>query len=206
MREVLGIWLVWRHGAYEASAENGKFVFKSVIRPYEYGRKEEMKFKRAFGERYFGDKRFLIGVEDKYVTRILRECAGKSEEEVVGICKVYKDRREERRAEAAQKWEKWQKLREKFDGVVIGIDSRIDVYGAGFSVRVLFGSDVTFEGKRKFLSENRIEFVAWVMHELAESKSAARRIGDMKFYRPVEIVNLRGHEVEVKFEVKREVA
>ena len=44
------------------------------------------------------------------------------------------------------------------------------------------------------------------MHELAESKSVRRKIGDMRFYRPVEIINLRANEVEVKFEPKKEVA
>jgi len=170
------------------------------------GYDERIAFKKAFGARYFGSESFLIGVADSYLDRVICLCIGKSEEEVVDICGWYRKKREERKAIEREKAEKWEGLREKFDGIVIGLDSKIDVYGDGFSVRVLFGSDVSFGGKKKFLAENRIEFVKWVIHELSESKNAMRRIGDMRFYRPVEIINLRAQEVEVKFEVKKEVA
>ena len=172
----------------------------------EYGYKNAIHFKKAFGARYFGDEMWLIGVDSDFMKKVLFECADKTEEEVVDVCGKYREKREERKSKEARNWEKWQKLREKFDGVVIGIDSKIDVWDAGFSVRVLFGSDVTFAAKREFLKEHRVEFVKWVMHEVAGSRSAMRKVGDMAFYRPVEIVNLRGHEVEVKFEVKKEVA
>lgn len=170
-----------------------------------YGR-GPVEFKRAFGERYFGDCSFLVGVDGEYVDRILRECDGKTEDEVVKVCEKYRAMRNERKTEREKETEKWRKLREKFDGVVIGLDSKIDVYDAGFTVRVLFGSDIAFAGKKKFVAENRTEFLKWVMHELSESKRAMRKIGDMRYYRPVEIVVLRSSEVEVKFEVKKEVA
>ena len=136
----------------------------------------------------------------------LFEADGKTVEEVCEIAQKRVEAREARNAEYYEKRRRWKKLREKFDGVVIGIDSKIDVYDVGFSVRVLFGSDITFAGKKKFLAENRVEFVKWVMHELTENKAARRKIGDIRFYKPVEIINLRAREVEVKFEVKGEVA
>ena len=198
----LGAWSGGLGGDCLVYVENG--VLR--VRPTRNAWGERTAFKRAFGARFFGDESFLVGLDGEFVGRLLRECDGKSEEEVLAICDGYKEKREERRTREALAWEKWQKLRERFDGVVIGIDSKIDVYGAGFSVRVLFGSDVSFGGKKKFLAENKVEFVRWVMHELSESKSAMRKIGDMRFYRLVEIVNLRANEVEVKFEVKKEVA
>lgn len=167
---------------------------------------DRIAFKRNFSARYFGSERFLMEVTDGFIDRVICLCIGKSEEDVVDICGWYRKKREERKAIEREKAEKWERLREKFDGVVIGIDSKIDVYETGFSVRVLFGSDVGFIGKKKFLAENRVEFMRWVIHELSESKNAMRRIGDMRFYRPVEIVNLRAQEVEVKFEIKKEVA
>ena len=205
--EWIGYWNGWRRDryfAYEVKIEDGVFKVECQFnkRGYNFGHEDELDFKRAFGVRFFGDSEFLIGVYNDYVTNFLFRCNGKSEDEVMRICADHRKAREAKRAEVAEKREKWSELREKFDGVVIGVDGKIDVYGNGFSVRVLFSSDVTFEGRKRFLSENKVEFVRWVMHEIGQSKAMARRIGDMRYYRPVEIINLRAHEVEVKFEVK----
>jgi len=202
--ECIGYWDGgYRIGSYAVCLDNGIMFVKR-----DYSRNawaDRIDFKREFGKRYFGDPEFLIGTNNEYVSGILFECDGKDEDGVREVIRKYKDRREGYRTSEYRKRKEWEKLREKFDGIVIGIDSKIDVYGSGFSVRVLFGSDVSFGGKKKFLAENRIEFVRWVIHELSESKSAMKKIGDMRFYRPVEIINLRAQEVEVKFEIKEVV-
>ena len=201
MREYIGNWDGgYRVGTCEVYIDNGILIVKDCYVRNSWG--QRMDFKREFGERYFGDSEFLIGTTADYVTRILRECNGKDEDGVKEVIKKYKEKRETYRSFEYKRQKDWEKLRDRFDGVVIGVDSQMDVYETGFSVRVLFGSDVSFGGRKRFLAENKIEFVKWVMNEISRSKVMTRRIGDMKFYRPVEIVNLRAHEVEVKFEVK----
>ena len=205
MRELIGYWDGgYRIGSYVIFLDHGVMhVEKEYVRN---AWAERMEFKREFGKKYFGDPKFLIGTCNDYVSGILFECDGKDENGVYEVIKKYKDKREGNRTSEYRKQKEWEKLREKFDGIVIGVDSQIDVYESGFSVRVLFSSDVTFGGRKQLLAEKKIEFVKWVMQEIRNSKVMTRRIGDMKFYKPVEIINLRAHEVEVKFEVKKEVA
>ena len=189
------------------------FFFEDGVFGYEYdihsrrrlSYRDKMDFKRAIGGRLFGDTEYLIGLTDDFMDRVIKECVGKTEEEIARVTGRYRTYREIRRAERDKGFEKWAELREKFGGVVIGIDSEIDVYDVGFSCRVLFNTDLSFSERGKFLRENRVEFVRWVMSEISDSKGIKRKIGDIRFYRPVEMVNLRMNEVEVKFEVKKEV-
>ena len=204
MRELIGYWEGgYRLGSYEVYIQNGKLSLEKK-KPFTWY--NNIGFKRDFGNLLFGDKEFLVGTSTEFVHKILLECNGKDKKGIEEIAKKYKDKREANRTSDFRKQKEWEKLRDKFDGIVIGVDSQIDVYESGFSVRVLFSSDVTFGGRKQFLFENKIEFVKWVMREIENSKVMTRRIGDMKFYKPVEIINLRVHEVEVKFEVKNEVA
>ena len=165
----------------------------------------ETRCKRELGKRYFGDERFLIGVRSDLVTRIIREFNGKSEDEVMEIAKRYIDKREEHRTKELESLQKWERLRKKFGGLVIGTEKKVDVYENGFSVRVLFNSNMTFDDRMSFIKENKCAFMKWIMKEVSENKIAIRKIGDIRFYKPVEIINLRANEVEVKFEVKRNI-
>ena len=135
----------------------------------------------------------------------MRECCGKSVEEAKEIARRYAGKRYERKAKEEEGQAKWEALRKKFSGYVIGLDHEADVFDAGFSVRVLFRPSSSFAERRAFLKENRIEFVRWVVHECGNDYWIKKRIGDIRFYKPVEMVALRAPEVEVKFEVKREV-
>lgn len=211
MREVIGCWPVVKRGRngcfagfddYEVSLEDGVLT----LRPCGDAWGARIAFKRAFGERYFGDSEFLVGCIGEYVDKILFSCVGKRDSEIREVVQKYVDYRKENRTKDDLEREQWEILKEKFDGAVIGLDKKIDVYETGFSVRVLFSSDMTFAGKAKFLRENRAEFIKWTMREIFKSARIMSKIGSMKFYRPVEIVNLRAQEVEVKFEVKKEVA
>ena len=204
VREELGIWCVYRYGYRHVYVEDG--ILHSVKDDEVWRRRVTrntlLDFKRAFADKFIGDRKFLIGLKDEFVDSILLWSDGKTVEEITEYCDQFKKARENRKTREAEAARKWKQLREQFDGVVIGIDSQIDVFETGFSIRVLFGSDVGFIGRRKFLAENKMKFLRWVIHELSESKSAKRKIGDVRFYKPVEIVNLRANEVEVKFEVK----
>ena len=209
--ERIGYWYGWGHGSclYDVSVDNGVLKVGYEFdrnKVYSHGHSDQLKFKREIGARYFGDPEYLIGVYEEWVTEFLVKYNGKNKEEAMAFCDAFRTVRDERRAKREAERKRWAETREKFDGFVIGIDSKIDIYESGFSVRVLFGSDVSFFGKKKFLAENKVEFLRWVIHELSESKNAMKKVGDMRFYRPVEIVNLRAQEVEVKFEIKKEVA
>ena len=182
--------------------ENGVFEydfdFKSGAETYE----ERLRFKRSMGRVLAGDSEFFVGVTDGFMNQVIKDCIGKTEDEIKGVIGKHVAYREARRADRRSEEEKWNDLREKFSGIVIGVSKDIDIYDSGFSVRVLFRSDVGFNERKKFLVENRTEFVRWVMQELADGRWARKMIGDIRFYKPVEMVNLRIPEVDMKFEIK----
>ena len=198
MREVIGTW-GWPHRVL-VFVEDGSLHLKHRVGDYE----KVTEFKRKFGERFGGDSEFWIGIDYDSFYWFLCGCDGLSESDVLAKVGQRKAKRDARRADNEKKAADWEELKKRFDGYVIGIDKSIDVYGSGFSVRVVFSSDVSFQERAKFLRENRAEFVRWVMKEISESKKITNRIGSIKFYKPVEIVNLRAREVEIKFEVKKE--
>lgn len=211
MREVIGCWPVIKRGRngcfagyqdYEIVIDDGVMVLIPSYGAWE----RRVDFKRAFGKRFFGDSEFLIGCIGEFVDKIILECDGKDLDGVHKVAEKYLAKRREKRTRDFSEKAKWSELKDRFDGVVIGIDKNIDVYGTGFSVRVVFSSDVSFKDRAAFLKENRADFVRWVMKEISDSKKIVGKIGDIRFYKPVEIVNLRAHEVEVKFEVKEGVA
>lgn len=150
----------------------------------------------------FGDERYLDRVGYDNVRKLKARCEGKSAEEVARIAQKVVETRIGRRDEERVKAAKWADLKGRFGGLVIGIDRDLDVFETGFSVRVLFRSDVGFEERGAFLREDRKMFLLWLMEEIMRDYVASRRIGDIRFYKPVEIINMRGPEVEVKFEVK----
>lgn len=211
MREVIGYWPVIKRGRngcfagyqdYEIVIDDGVMFLVPSYGAWE----RRVDFKRAFGQRFFGDSEFLIGCLGEFVDKIILECDGKDLDGVHKVAEKYVMLREQKRTRDFSEKKRWEVLRDKFDGAVIGLDKTVDVYNTGFSVRVLFSSEMTFAGKSRFLKENRIEFAKWVMAEIEKSKTITGKIGSIKFYKPVEIVNLRGSEVDVKFEIKREVA
>lgn len=203
MNEFIGYWNGNRYHDYAVVIEDGVlsvlFVFGVDSR-----KKNDIKFKREFGERFFGDSEFFVGLSGEFLTGVIKECDGKTLDEIGKVAEKYKEERAERRDRDIYGQKKWSALRDKFGGAVIGIDKDVDVYADGFSVRVLFASEMEFADRSKFLRENRKEFIKWVMAEIEDSKKIAKKIGSIKFYKPVEIINLRAQEVEVKFEVKME--
>lgn len=155
--------------------------------------------KRKLSAELFSDEKYLDHVDDDAILRLMKNV------ERVGAEKAaaqFRQRRDKRVAQLEREKQRWEALREKFNGIVIGLDNELDMYGDGFSVRVLMNSSLSFTERKSFVKENRAEFVSWVMHELMESAKTAKRIGDIRFYRPVEMTVLRAAEVELKFEVK----
>lgn len=167
---------------------------------------ELMPFRYKFGKKYFGDEKFLVGLKSEAISKLVMKCNGKKEQEIAEIIGKFRDKRDLYKSCNSVQWEEWVNLRNKFNWFVIGLDRDIDVYGEGFSVRVLFRTDISFEDRKRFLKENRMEFLLWVIGEVSNSKRMVKKIGDISFYKPVEIINLRMPEVEVKFEVKGEAA
>ena len=85
---------------------------------------------------------------------------------------------------------------------MIGVDKDIDTYRDGFSARVLFRSDSDYDERKDFVRREKKNLLLWIMHEIGENVVYSKQIGDINFYKPVEIVMLRIPEIEVKFEVK----
>lgn len=155
--------------------------------------------KRNLSLKLFGDEFYLDYVAPEVIDRLLARVRDKGVEKATAC---FRQRREERAKKMEIEKQRWTNLREKFNGIVISMDSKIDVYSDGFSVRVLLNSETSFAERKSFLKENRAEFLKWLMYELSQNVKTSRRIGDIGFYKPVEMTLLRAPEVEVKFEVK----
>lgn len=155
--------------------------------------------KRALSKELFGDEFYIYCIADDVIDRLFTRI---SEDGVEKATSQFRQRREENRKKLEIERQRWDNLREKFGGIVISMDSKIDIYSTGFSVRVLLNSETSFAERKKFLKENRTEFLKWLMYELMRNVKTSRRIGDISFYKPVEMTLLRVPEVEVKFEVK----
>lgn len=160
------------------------------------------KEKKEVSEALFGDAKFLNKVDDDAIAKLLERVDMLGQDVAV---EEFRQKRKKRQDDEKAAREHWQKLFERFNGVVIGMDAKIDVFVTGFSVRVLFNSSVGFNGRKKFLVENQRDFLLWLMGEIKGSKRVMKRIGEMSFYKPVEIINMRTvNEVEVKFEIKED--
>lgn len=155
--------------------------------------------KRALSKELFDDEFYIYCIADDVIDRLFTRI---SEDGVEKATSQFRQRREENRKKLEIERQRWDNLREKFGGIVISMDSKIDIYSTGFSVRVLLNSETSFAERKKFLKENRTEFLKWLMYELMRNVKTSRRIGDISFYKPVEMTLLRVPEVEVKFEVK----
>ena len=159
--------------------------------------------KREISEALFGDAKYLgKGVDDGVLVRLLRQVEEHGKDVAVeGFKQKRKEHLEVKKAEE----EEWKKLFKKFNGAVIGVDNCIDVFETGFSVRVLINSGLSFDERRKFVTENQRDFLVWLMEEIKGAKRMMKKIGDMRFYRPAEMVTLRrASEIEVKFEIKED--
>ena len=97
----------------------------------------------------------------------------------------------------------WEELRSRFDGEVIGIyKESLDVVQAGFSIRVLLSATTPKEDRKAFVKTNYKEILLWLMEDIQKTPSIRRKIGDIKFYKPTEIVLLKVPQIEIKFETK----
>jgi len=162
----------------------------------------QLPLKREIGARYFGDSEFLVGLDPEFVTRLLVSFDGKTEQEIKAIAEKYIEKREEAYTQRLKDLKRWEVLRKKFGGTVIGLDKNVDVYESGFSIRVLFDTALSFTERREFVRNNQRDFLLWVMNEIPETRCVMRKIGDIRYYKPVEIVVLRAAEAEVKFETR----
>lgn len=157
--------------------------------------------KSIIGKIFFGDEEYFRTSTFKYISGFLKECSGKSVE-------VARKHASEilAKKEAGQYGQEWIDTRRRFGGMVIGIDSNIDVFPTGFSVRCLLNSGHDFSARRDFVRENGKELVKYVREEVGKARWAMKKIGDLRFYRVSEVTVLRVPEVELKFEVKRVVS
>lgn len=133
---------------------------------------------------------------------IFNRCVGKTERDLEALVLEYAVKLKMRREKEARSWDEWQELRQRFDGYVIGIDKSVDVYEDGFSVRVLLSAQRSFEERKAFVSENYRDLMRYVIGEITRNKRIMGKIGDIRFYNPVEVIVLRVPELDVKFDVK----
>ena len=203
----------WKDGEilYSTSGwKNGKYIYTNYVnengvlraKEYEHSRFDSIEKDRfcewlnKFGYDYraFGDDFVKKSVLGPFVNLPMKD----AEDNIKRLA----ERLHERRRKEKAVMEIWNQLDSEFRGFVVGIDKWVDVYDSGFSVRVLLSTQYSFSERRKFVKERSKDIVKWTMAQISENKNMLNRIGDLKFYKPVEIITLRNPEVELKFQVK----
>lgn len=197
MRERIGVWSR-RYFGYAVFMENGVMHTEFEWRESE----SHLSFKKKFGKRFFNDESFWVGISYDVFETFLLSCDGMSEAQIIERAKAWLKKREERREAERKKTEPWRSLSEGLREVVIGVDKSVDVFNTGFNVRVICNSAATVEERKKSVRVSQSEFLRYVMFEVAKNRNAMSKLGDIRFYRPVEIVYLSSPQIEVKFEVK----
>lgn len=101
---------------------------------------------------------------------------------------------------------RWLTLSEPCRIYMLGLDKKeIDVFPTGFSVRILLRSDKSFKEQKQFTREHGKEILRYTMNEVPHCKKIMNKIGDIQYYKPVEITVCRTNELDIKFEVKKEI-
>ena len=144
-----------------------------------------------------------IAFSDSFVEKsVLGPFVGKPIEEVEQNVRFLAAKLHNRRIARKAEMDSWNDLSEQFKGYVVSLAKDHDVYSTGFSVRVLLSSEKDYQQRKSFVVENKKELLRWAMQQIRLDKVLMRKIGDLSYYKPVEIVTLRAPELEIKFEVK----
>lgn len=93
-------------------------------------------------------------------------------------------------------------LNNRFNGYVIGLAKDFYTYNSGFSIRLLLSSEHSFSERKKFAKNNKKEIIKYALQMISQNKRLIKEIGDIRYYKPVEIVTCKIPEIEIKFEVK----
>ena len=99
--------------------------------------------------------------------------------------------------------QQWEDLRARFDKYITGIDRNyINIHPTGFSVRIHMKT-APIEERKSYVEKNRKDILIWCTGKIAEVRGFMRKIGDLSYYTPTEIVVLQSGEMEVFYEVKK---
>lgn len=143
------------------------------------------------------------GTSDFGVVSVLDKCLGHDESFLYDVIDEMIKKQNERREKRLEKEKKWKELSHRFNGYVIGIEKKIDVFPTGFSVRVLLNTSLGYVERKEYMMKHKKEICQFAVNEIRESGWISKRIGDITFYKPVLITALRNAcEIEIKFEVK----
>ena len=199
--------IVWggTHRGYRRNSEDRNYYFVDDRLTYDVVRVADRRNNRKMIQwiRELGYDPIYL---DRYVDRMFMSSGvGKSRKYLEQTVKNAAEKWRIGREQQKEKEEEWKNLRERFGGMVIGLDKEFSVYESGFSVRVLMSARRGFEERKKFVQENQKEFWVYVIEEVGKSKRIMNKIGDIRFYEPEELILMRVPEIEVKFKIKGEV-
>ena len=118
-------------GIYEMFVDGGIVRVKKLdnvanVNERGYGQYKDIKLN--LGERHMGDRDFFKGVDYDLVLKLIFRMDGKEEVELIDAIKEWKEKREERQRAEAEQMDEWRALKERFGGMVIGLDRKVDTY------------------------------------------------------------------------------
>lgn len=93
----------------------------------------------------------------------------------------------------------WKRLKDRFDGVILGLDKVIDIYEEGFSIRIILKSTASLDERREFVKKKKGDIARWVCEDIASKDELVNQIGNINDYAPKELLVLKIPELEIKF-------
>lgn len=115
---------------------------------------------------------------------------------------VTKKDRSNRRIEERKEERDYQFVYDELDGLIVGIDKKINITDKDFSVRLILKSSHDFEKRKKIFKEKKKEIIGYVKREIERDKTKMKRLGDLNYYYCSEIILLKAPQAEMIFTIK----
>ena len=145
-------------------------------------------------------------LRNDYFVRLLQTYANKPWTDLLNYIQKRIELKEYNRQKQAEKDKRWADLYKKFNGKILGLDIKhFDVYDKGFSVEIVMSSGLSREERLEYVKTHKKDIIKWCMEEIGKEDKLTKKIGDVSYYKPSEIVIMKNPRVMVSFVVKKEV-
>ena len=88
--------------------------------------------------------------------------------------------------------------RSQFGGMIIGLDKKFfRTFPTGFAVRMMVKATVPVNEQRAFVEKKREHILLWIIDEIMRTPVLLKKIGDLEYFKPTEVILLQNNEMEV---------
>ena len=82
--------------------------------------------------------------------------------------------------------------------MIIGLDKKFfRTFPTGFAVRMMVKATVPVNEQRAFVEKKREDILLWIIDEIMRTPVLLKKIGDLEYFKPTEVILLQNNEMEV---------